>query len=177
MLDDAAVLDRLAALREGGLAIGLSTSGPRQAEVVRRAVRIRRGGVPLFGAVQVTWNPLEPSAGAALAEAHGEGVGVIIKEALANGRLALRPGEPPGDAHRALLAAVPGAADPAQAALAVAMAQPFADVVLSGAATVEHLRANAGAVPLVAGADPAVPASLAEEPADYWSARAALPWN
>ncbi|MEQ9337715.1 MAG: aldo/keto reductase [Miltoncostaeaceae bacterium] len=177
VLDDATVLDRLASLRDGGLVIGLTTSGPEQGETIRRALGIRRGGRRLFGAVQATWNPLETSAAPALAEAHAEGVGVIVKEALANGRLALRPGSAPGPHHRALVAAVPGAADPAQAALALAMAQPFADVVLSGAATVEHLRDNAGATGLLRAADPRALDAAAEDPGDYWATRAALPWN
>ena len=40
--------------------------------------------------MQATWNLLEPSAGPALAEARAAGMGVIIKEALANGRLTSR---------------------------------------------------------------------------------------
>ena len=40
-----------------------------------------------FDCVQATWNVLEPSAGPALAAAHDAGLGVIIKEAVANGRL------------------------------------------------------------------------------------------
>jgi aryl-alcohol dehydrogenase-like predicted oxidoreductase len=40
-----------------------------------------------FDTVQATWNLLERSAGPVLAEAHAAGLGVIVKEALANGRL------------------------------------------------------------------------------------------
>jgi len=72
-------------LRAGGLRIGLSVSGPRQAEVIRRALAVRVDGINPFQSVQATWNLMEPSAGPALAEAHDAGWGVIIKEALANG--------------------------------------------------------------------------------------------
>ncbi len=44
-------------------------------------------GVPLFSAVQSTWNVLEPSVGPALTEAKASGMMVLVKEALANGRL------------------------------------------------------------------------------------------
>jgi aryl-alcohol dehydrogenase-like predicted oxidoreductase len=55
---------------------------------------MRVDGVRLFDAVQATWNLLEPSAGPALAEAHAAGLGVIVKEALANGRLTDRNDDP-----------------------------------------------------------------------------------
>ena len=45
------------------------------------------GGKPLFGAVQATFNLLDPSCGAALQKAHEAGMFVIVKEAVANGRL------------------------------------------------------------------------------------------
>src|SRR5436305_1641209 len=80
------VVEERARLRAGGLKIGLSTSGPRQAETLRRALDVAVAGERLFDCVQATWNLLEPSAGPVLAEAHAAGVGVIVKEALANGR-------------------------------------------------------------------------------------------
>jgi aryl-alcohol dehydrogenase-like predicted oxidoreductase len=90
VLDDTEVLSALAALREDGLAIGLTVSGPRQTDVIRRALSILIDGVRLFQVVQATWNLLDPSAGPALAEAKALGCGVIIKEVLANGRLTNR---------------------------------------------------------------------------------------
>src|SRR5262249_44294119 len=58
VLDDRAVLDELGRLRDGGLRVGLSLSGPRQAETLRRALDVEVGGRPLFGCVQATWNLL-----------------------------------------------------------------------------------------------------------------------
>ena len=63
-------------------------------------------GVPLFSSVQATYNLLEPSAGPALAEAHDAGRTVIVKEALANGRLVQEAADSPlgrlaREAHRA----------------------------------------------------------------------------
>lgn len=169
-LDDAALLDRLARLRDDGLVVGASVSGPRQAELIDRLLGVERGGERLFGAVQATWNLLERSAGPALARAKAAGLTVIVKEALANGLLTTR-----GD-HRPLLeAAREQGTTPDALALAVALAQPFADVVLSGAATVEQLRSNALSRGL------SVVPSLLEDSAHpteaYWRHRAGLRWS
>jgi aryl-alcohol dehydrogenase-like predicted oxidoreductase len=58
-------------------------------------------------------------------------------------------------------------------ALAAALANPWATVVLSGAVTRAHLGANLAA--LTAGDLPEL--NLAEPPAAYWAARAARPWR
>lgn len=180
VLENVAVLAALARLKAGAITIGLSVSGPRQAEVIRKAIGVRVDGEPLFEVVQATWNPLEPSAGAALAEAHAAGVGVLVKEALANGRLTERNADPRFAPQRAVLAAQAARLGCTldALALAAALAQPWASVVLSGAATVAQLGSNlaALAVPWDEEAAAAL-AALAEPPEAYWSTRAALPWN
>jgi len=168
VLNDTAVLDRLAEARDGGLAIGLSLSGERQAETLRRALAVRIGGAPLFSVVQATWNLLERSAGDALAAAHDAGLGVIVKEALANGRLTAR-----GDVAALHDAARQRGCTPDALALAAALAQPWADVVLSGAATTEQLDSNLGAL-AADWRDVDVPP---ETPQRYWATRASLVWN
>ena len=156
VLDDHAVLAELNTLRTSGLVIGLSVSGPRQTEVIRRALTVSVDGVNPFQSVQATWNLLEPSAGPALAEAHDAGWGVIIKEALANGRLASRD----------------------RVAIAAALANPWVDVVLSGAVTEAQLRSNAAALDVQLSADELAELSnLAEPPDQYWKERGALPWS
>ena len=90
VLERSDVLDELARVRDAGLRIGLSLSGPGQATTLAKALAVERDGQLLFGCVQATWNVLEPSAGAALLQAHELGLGVIVKEALANGRLTSR---------------------------------------------------------------------------------------
>jgi aryl-alcohol dehydrogenase-like predicted oxidoreductase len=168
VLDDRTLLDELVRLRETGLAIGLTATGPSQGETIERALE-----VGIFDTVQATWNLLERSAGPALAAAHAAGPGVIVKEAVANGRLTARGDVPP---LREL--AKRSAASPDAMALAAALSQPWADVVLSGAATVETLRSNLGALELELDADLAPElAQLAEDPVRYWEERSALPWN
>ena len=63
VLDDHAVLRALAELRDSGVAVGLTVSGPRQADVVRHALELGVDGVNPFSTVQATWNVLEPSVG------------------------------------------------------------------------------------------------------------------
>ena len=185
VLDNAAVLGELARLRDEGLVIGLSLSGPNQAGVLRRALAIDSGGGPLFRSVQATWNLLAQEAGPALAEAHAQGMGVIIKEALANGRLTDRNTTPEFAGARRLLQQAAGEAGVGldTLALAAVLAQPWAGVVLSGAARVDHLASNVAAVAVVAdrgewlaGWLPRLSA-LAEPAEQYWQQRAALPWN
>ena len=159
---------------------------------------------PFFDCVQATWNVCEPSAGGALAAARAAGMDVIVKEARDGergprgvARTTLRPSAPPPppqamangrvlapDARgaRALRAAADARGTTVDAlALAVAMAQPFAPMVLSGAATVSHLEANADALRVAESLAPADAAALvaacAVPPEEYWAARGALAWN
>src|SRR5215210_7068858 len=89
VLENDAVLADLRDLRDSGVAIGLSTSGTSQAQTLERALEL-----DLFDTAQVTWNLHERSAGPALERAHEAGLGVIVKEALANGRLTPRAAPP-----------------------------------------------------------------------------------
>jgi aryl-alcohol dehydrogenase-like predicted oxidoreductase len=168
VLDDPAVLDELARLRASGLSIGVTVTGPGQAETIERALEV--GG---FDAVQATWNLLERAAGRALAEAHAAGLGVIIKEPLANGRLTER-----GAIGELCDAARSAGTTPDALALAAVLAQPWADVVLSGAATVRQLESNLTALVLERDSAPLERFdSLREDPVTYWQTRAVLPWN
>lgn len=180
VLDNPAVLGELARLKETGLRIGLSLSGPKQAETLRKALAIGVDERPLFNTVQATWNLLEPSAGLALQEASEMGMGVIVKEALANGRLTPRNDRPEFAAKRRLLAEVAAELDVGidGLALAAALAQPWAGIVLSGVANIDHLRANMVALAVEWTDDIAFRLrSLVEPPETYWSIRGNLAWN
>ncbi|MGN6871006.1 MAG: aldo/keto reductase [Solirubrobacteraceae bacterium] len=163
VLEDAEVREELAALRATGVLVGLTTSGPQQAATIERALAV--GG---FDCVQSTWNLLERSAGPALAGAHAAGWGVIIKEALANGRLTDR-----GTVPALTAAAREAGVTPDAVALASVLAQPWVDVVLSGAATVGQLQSNLSALEVA----PKSLENLAEDPEIYWAKRSELPWN
>lgn len=180
VLENTAVLEELARLRDTGLAIGLSLSGPAQARTLEKAMTLTVDGRPLFDAVQATWNLLEPSAGDMLAAAHRAGMGVIVKEALANGRLTTRNHDPDFSTHRLLLEETAASLGTTIDALALAavLQQPWATVVLSGASTSEQLDANAAALSVSWSSTlSAVIDTVAEPPAQYWATRGQLPWN
>ena len=172
LLGDPATQVALAGVRAQGVWLGFSTSGPEQALAIRRAIALRVDGEPLFSVVQATWNLLERAAEPALAEAHQAGLGVIVKEVMANGRLA------PAHAPAVIGAAAEAAGTTTdRLATAAAVGRPWADVVLSGAGDAEQLEAaveaaGLGDVALVDGLEEAV-----EPPRAYWAGRAALPWH
>lgn len=166
VFDDGPLLRDLTALRGSGVALGISVTGPGQAATIERALR-----TGIFDTVQATWNLLERSAEPALRRAHAAGVGVIVKEALANGRLTTRGGVP------ALIEyAQDRGVEPDAVALAAALEQPWADVVLSGAVSPQMLGSNLRAVE-VAGHPAADLSGIQLDSADYWDRRSRLAWN
>ncbi len=173
VFENDAVLDEMAALADTGVPVGLSTSGPRQADAVRVAVGLAQSGRVPFSLVQSTWNLLEPSVGPALEEARQAGFTVFVKEAVANGRLT------EADAVPAALADVAAKHEVGADAvsIAAALAQPFAPVVLSGAVTSDQLRENLLATRVSLDTeDKDALRQLAQDPEPYWETRSALPW-
>jgi aryl-alcohol dehydrogenase-like predicted oxidoreductase len=169
VLDDDELRADLAELRRSGVAVGLTVTGPRQGETVDRALE-----VGIFDTVQATWNLLERSAGPALQRAHDAGLGVIVKEALANGRLTIH-----GEEAALLAFASERELPPDAVAIAAAISQPWADVVLSGAVSPQMLASNVRALEVVAeGARPADELSQMAVDADgYWQQRSRLVWQ
>ncbi len=170
VLSDRAVLDELARLRTDGLRIGFTSTGPNQSETIERALAT--------GALRCRPGDLQPARALRRAGARGRlggaGLGVIIKEAVANGRLTAR-----GDVPALLSAAADRGVTPDALALAFVLAQPWVDVGLSGASTAPML-ASATCRPRDVAWDPAVGTSLAgvvESPQRYWQRRSALAWN
>jgi aryl-alcohol dehydrogenase-like predicted oxidoreductase len=172
LFDDQPLLEAMAGLAAGEVRLGFSTSGPHQADTVRRAFALEVAGERLFSAVQSTWNLLETSAGPALAEAHEAGATVLVKETLANGRLAAEPPAALADlarAHRVGADAV---------AMAAVLAQRWADVVLAGPSSTQQLASNLAAADLrLDPAELAALGTLPEDPVAYWSRRSGLPWR
>ncbi|WP_405857565.1 aldo/keto reductase [Streptomyces sp. NBC_01515] len=172
-LTDKELHAKLAELAATGVTIGFSTSGPAQADAIRAALTVTVDGEPLFRTVQSTYNALETSAGPALAEAHDAGLTVIVKEGMANGRLA-DPHAP--DALKAVAEETNLGSD--AVALALILREPWSGVVLSGAATVGQLASNLHAAVVDFDDDQLSRlATLAEEPRTYWEKRGQLPWH
>jgi aryl-alcohol dehydrogenase-like predicted oxidoreductase len=169
---DKPLLDALASLGAEGIRVGFSTSGPAQADTVRRALALEVAGTPVFTAVQSTWNLLERSAGESLAEAHAGGNLVLVKETLANGRLVV---ESPAvlreiaDAHRV---------GPDAVAVAAVLAQPWAGQVLIGPSGAAQLNANLRAVDVALDEAEVGALEAVSEPAtEYWARRSCLNWQ
>ncbi|MGD8498551.1 MAG: aldo/keto reductase [Chromatiales bacterium] len=179
VLKNAAVLNELARIKAQGIRIGFTTSGPAQAETIERALAIEIDGRRLFDTVQATWNLLETSAGAALQAAHDAGLGVIVKEALANGRLTARNHAPADGAVRSALTSLADrhAATPDALAIAAVLSRPWVDLVLSGAASVGQLESNLQAVHLEAIWRDRDVDEFRQTPEAYWRTRAGLAWN
>lgn len=174
------VLNELARLKEQGIAIGLTLSGAKQGETLRHALTIQVAGKRLFDTVQATWNLLERSASDALQEAHDAGMSVIVKEALANGRLTTRNQEPDFAAKRAILSQQAERLHTTIDALALVgvLAQPWVDVVLSGAATVPQLISNLNALDVQWDDEAEAQVRHIVEPSEvYWDTRKNLAWN
>ena len=181
-LEDDALIDAIARLREKGIRAGLSVSGAGQDVAIRRALAVHRDGERVFDSVQATWNLLERGAESALAEAHDGGMKVVVKESLANGRLTHDNRNDdhvfsPRVAQIRALAESRGTTIE-KLALAAALARPWADIVLTGAATVEQIHSSVAAVKVEYDAEldeQARPLSMAS--ADYWRARSTFRWN
>ena len=172
------VLEVLAKLRDDGVAIGASVSFP-QARPLELAASASKSGAPVFSSVQATFNLLDQSAAPQLRAAHEAGVLVIIKEALANGRLTSRTTDA---AVRQLLVEEADKLDTTPDALALAwvLSHEWVGMVLSGASSVEMLRSNADALriaPLPADVMARLGEALGQEVESYWADRRALAWN
>ena len=181
-LEDDALIDAIARLRGRGIRAGLSVSGAGQDVAIRRALAVRRDGKRVFDSVQATWNLLERGAESALKEVHDAGMKVVVKESLANGRLT-HDNRNDDDVFSPRLAKIRALAESRgttieKLALAAALARPWADVVLTGAATVDQIHSSVGAMEVHYDAEldgQLRPLSIASE--DYWRARSAFRWN
>jgi len=180
VLSNTEVLNELARLKSQGTAIGLSLSGKNQPTVLSKALSIMVDGIQLFDTVQITWNLLEQSASKILNEAKQAGIGVIVKEAVANGRLTTRNQEAKFASKRHILEQQATRLGTTIDALAIAavLAQPWADVVLSGAATIEQLHSNIQAIHVAWDEEAEKTlARIVEPPEVYWNKRSNLEWN
>jgi aryl-alcohol dehydrogenase-like predicted oxidoreductase len=150
VLDDDELLAELAALRHTGVSVGLTVTGPGQAETIDRAL-----AVGVFDTVQATWNLLERSAAPALQRAHDGTEPALLAYS--------RERDLPPDA----------------VAIAAAISQPWSHVVLSGAVSPSMLHSNLRARELVLNGDrPADDLSqMSLDAHSYWQQRSRLPWQ
>jgi aryl-alcohol dehydrogenase-like predicted oxidoreductase len=181
-LEDNALIDAIAQLRERGIRAGLSVSGAGQDVAIRRALEVRRDGERVFASVQATRNLLERGAESALKEAHSAGMKVVVKESLANGRLT-HDNRNDDEVFSPLVARIRELAESRgttveKLAIAAALARPWADFILTGAATVDQIRSSIAALEAAYDAqleEQLRPLSMASD--EYWRARVSFKWN
>lgn len=145
VLRNSMILNRLAELRDQhGLRIGLTASGENQCAILEEAMSIEMGGRALFEVYQVTYNILDQSVGALAKQLTEQGKRLIIKEALANGRLFPNQDFPQ---YQSLYKALSGLAKKYQVGIDAIALRFCVDAlapyqVLSGAAIPSHLSDN-----------------------------------
>ncbi len=88
VLENKQVLEQLAFLKkEHNLKIGLTTTGTNQVEVIKKALDVLVDGKQVFDLFQVTYNFLDQSLKEISDELQSQNKSIVIKEALANGRV------------------------------------------------------------------------------------------
>lgn len=181
VLENQEVLLRLRELKqEHSLKMGLSVSGANQVEILKRALEISSQGELLFDVVQVTFNMLEQSLLQLLDQLHALDRRIIIKEALANGRIFPNPRYPH---YQPLYQTLEGLARKYEVGVDAVALRYCADrlrpyQVLSGAATVQQLQENALMNRFeLTGEEIAELSGFGISSEAYWSERKQLGWN
>jgi aryl-alcohol dehydrogenase-like predicted oxidoreductase len=175
VLENNAVLKQLSSLKNDGIKIGLTLSGTEQSQTLDKALTLN-----LFDSVQATYNLLETTAEQALIKAKSQGLTIIIKESLANGRLTLRNTAPNFIKKMNIIKKIALQHNVGVDAVALAwiMNKPWVDVVLSGAASILQVEENIKASKItLSQAENEALSQLKEESHQYWSTRKNLVWN
>lgn len=176
VLTNKEVLNRLFELKKiQGIKIGLTTSGANQTEVIKAALAIEIDQKPLFDSFQVTFNILEQSTFSVLEEILKKGKTVIVKEALANGRVFSKENE-----NHILLKRLSIKYNVGIDAIALGfvMQHLHPTYVLSGASNKEQLEQNLKASSFELNKVEIEKLSkLSSAPVTYWENRKALEWS
>ena len=181
VLENEKVLHRLAQLKaECNIKIGITTTGENQIEVIKKALESHIEGEQLFDAFQITFNVLDQSLINISEDLIRSNKQIIIKEALANGRLFRTESY---NHYRKLYNLLDELAlkykTTADAVLLKFCTQTIPNsIVLSGASNGLHLLSNLkmNAITL-ANDDIEKLLSFKISPSKYWDERKRLKWN
>lgn len=180
VLDNLEIMNAIAKLKDQGVLVGVSVSGTDQRVAIEKALDITIDGIRLFDSIQATYNILEQDCEEALKAAHHTGVGVIVKESMANGRLTNRNQQPLFAPTLKGLQTIAKENHTTVDALALGFVanQPWVDTVLSGVANVKHLRSNLQALNMpMNNALLERLGNFRQASKEYWQIRKHLPWN
>ncbi|NJN78101.1 MAG: aldo/keto reductase [Saprospiraceae bacterium] len=145
VLENEAILNRLTELKaEHNLKIGITVSGDNQVEILKKALEVEINGLELFEVFQVTYNVFDQSLATIETAFKSENKRLIIKEAMANGRVFPNVNFPNYEKIYSILNQLANKYKVGVDAIAIRFIedtiQPFK--VLSGAAISEHLIGN-----------------------------------
>lgn len=181
ILENQDVLNQLFEIKkETGLQIGISTSSANQKEILEAALKISIKNEILFDCFQVTYNVFEQSTFLVLQHILQSGKTVIIKEALANGRVFQNENFQHYNESYKLLKQLSDKYKVGVDAVALrfVMDSLKPNYVLSGASTMKQLKQNLKANNFVLSASEIE--NLQKTPISneiYWKERSKLAWN
>jgi aryl-alcohol dehydrogenase-like predicted oxidoreductase len=181
VLKNERILNRLAELKNKyGLLMGITTTGANQIEVLKEALDVEVEGVSLFDAFQVTYNLFDQSFATISKEFSAYNKRLVIKEALANGRVFPNEKYPHYAKVYKVLQTLATKYNVGLDAIALRFCmdgiEPYK--VLSGASNKVHLSDNIKATQFeLEESDVAMLKEFAIEPEEYWRERKRLGWN
>ena len=181
ILENEAVLNQLHHIKKATrLKMGISASGENQKDIIAAALKIKIENESLFDSFQVTYNIFEQSTFSILKTILDEGKAVIIKEALANGRVFQNEKFQHYSETYKVLEHLAKKYDVGIDAIALRFVmdnlQPT--YVLSGASNTKQLQENLKANTFtLANSELKTLKSLAVSAENYWQERSALSWN
>ena len=181
VLENQAVLEQLSSLKkEHHLTIGLTTTGENQVEVLKRALDVHIEGTQVFDLFQVTYNCLEQSLQKISQELIQQEKTIVIKEALANGRIFKNKNYQQYSLLYKTLANLAQKYEVGIDAISLkycAQKNPKS-TILSGASTIRQLQENLKADTFMLSSQDLKLLDAFKTPAHYyWSERKKLTWN
>jgi aryl-alcohol dehydrogenase-like predicted oxidoreductase len=181
VLDNESILSYLVQLKDQHqIRIGITTSGANQAEVLLKALDVEINGALLFDVFQVTYNVFDQSIGPVAERITNQNGRLVIKEAMANGRIFLNDQYPDYTSMYSVLEHLAAKYEVGVDAIALRFCIDSIPLfkVLSGAATEQHLIDNLKAERFKLSLDDVEQIKrLTVDPASYWTERKKLKWN
>jgi aryl-alcohol dehydrogenase-like predicted oxidoreductase len=181
VLKNTDVLNHLVFLKkEHNLKIGLTTTGANQLEVIKKALEVSVEGHQVFDLFQVTYNFLDQSLQEISAELIRQNKQIIIKEALANGRIFKNHAYPHYNEMYKTVERLSKKHSVGVDAISLKYCEQTItnSIVLSGASTSEQLKENLKLHTFtLSNNDIDILNGLKVTPDFYWTERKKLGWN
>ncbi|MGA9637817.1 aldo/keto reductase [Flavobacterium sp.] len=179
VLQNDAILNKLYQLKkETGIQIGLTTSGENQNKIILEALNIKINNDYLFDSFQVTYNILEQSTFEVLNILKSKSKFIIIKEALANGRIFNKENKATYSLLENLALKYNVGIDAIVIRFVIDSIEP--NYVLSGASNIHQLEENLKALHpdlILLHSEMKQLSLLRTNPVSYWEERNRLTWN